>query len=294
MLAKPLINLLLLDRNTYENEASMTTVLLLASIMSVIGLFVGNLAGRVALILPLKGEETLNLTDATDEIPRSYISFLPLYGMKSTGFNGWKTVTAGEILCAVSFPLAVISTLWAGFGTMPMTWCALWVAVSWVFAVIAIVDFKHYIIPNGMNIALLILGIVAAGLGNWKLSLGAAVAGLTFFLIMRFYGDVVAKKPGFGMGDIKMVFPLGLLLGPHLAQMIIYSSFTALVFGLYNIWYTGKAKMDMQEGKIKEMPHPHGIPFGTFMAIGTWVVLIRFGGIMPQDIVQFITSYRMF
>ena len=70
-------------------------------------------------------------------------------------------------------------------------------------------DFKEHIIPNKINLLLLIAGVVVAVIDYsnlWSHLLGFLVLGITMLLLA-----VVTK--GFGMGDVKYIFVIGLILG---------------------------------------------------------------------------------
>ncbi len=89
--------------------------------------------------------------------------------------------------------------------------------------------------------------------------IGALAAGAFFgFLIL------ITKGKGMGMGDLKLVIPLGLLFGwPTISMVFMVAFFVGAVVGLLSI----AAHKNTMKGTI---------PFGPFLAIGS--VFIFFWG----------------
>ncbi|MDQ5951767.1 MAG: Prepilin leader peptidase/N-methyltransferase [Patescibacteria group bacterium] len=142
-----------------------------------------------------------------------------------------------------------------------------WLAVGIILLMIVIIDLREMIIPD-TGVALLFvlvimyrLGLTASGVmktNDLYLSLLSMIgAGLFFFLIW-----FLTKGKGIGFGDVKLAFPLGLLLGWPLTIVWIFSSFIiGAVFGI-GLLLSHKVKMKQ------------AIPFGPFLVAGTLVSLI--------------------
>ncbi|KKU14383.1 hypothetical protein A3D55_01815 [Candidatus Jorgensenbacteria bacterium RIFCSPHIGHO2_02_FULL_45_20] len=133
---------------------------------------------------------------------------------------------------------------------------AFWVIVCLGLLIVFVIDLKHYIVPDELNLFFIIVGILIISiLWNFRDSvfpfresflknyvlvfspflgllanriLGFAAGGL-FFLILFF----ASRGRGMGMGDVKLAFALGLLFGwPDVGLSIIISFILGGVFSL--------------------------------------------------------------
>ncbi|MFA7201647.1 MAG: prepilin peptidase [Candidatus Paceibacterota bacterium] len=192
---------------------------------------------------------------------------------------------------------------------LPSVWIfglvvAFWILVSMVLAFAFIVDARHFIIPNGTNLLLGIMGggwtafLIYAGfeadlakgsfllhfaplIEPWNSILlnhitGALVAGLFFLLIV-----LMTRGRGMGVGDIKLIAALGLLFGWPDILLIVVCSFilgTILVFPL----------LILRRKKGSDQ-----IPFGPFIILATFLILFWGAGLLGVyfDIIQGIGSF---
>jgi prepilin signal peptidase PulO-like enzyme (type II secretory pathway) len=155
--------------------------------------------------------------------------------------------------------------------------------------VIFVSDLKYFIIPDEIIIAGIagtllykLFGILSPFgrspvggnfvhwnlLGNWKLEIGnwqtigyhllvAIAAGAFFFAIV-----LATKGKGMGLGDVKLAFLMGLVLGwPQILIALLFAFVSGALVGLILI-LAGKAKMKSE------------IPFGTFLAAGTFLIML--------------------
>ena len=86
--------------------------------------------------------------------------------------------------------------------------------------VISFIDFKHMIIPDGLIIALLVVGaaqlaatIFTGMFGSWTSYVIGFFAGGLPFLLIALFCMYVLKKEAFGGGDIKLMGAAGLIIG---------------------------------------------------------------------------------
>jgi len=145
--------------------------------------------------------------------------------------------------------------------------------------VIFVSDLKYFIIPDEIIWA----GVIGTFLykffavwnfkifdfvENWKLeienweSLGyyllAGLATSAFFLAIV----LITRGKGMGLGDVKLVFLMGLILGwPQILVALLVAFISGALVGL-GLIVAGRAKMKSQ------------IPFGTFLAASTFLVMI--------------------
>ena len=126
-----------------------------------------------------------------------------------------------------------------------------------VLIVISFIDLRHRIIPNGLVLILVILGLMFACYQvfvldmPWSLyAIGFLAASLPLFLLGMLFRD------GIGGGDIKLMAAAGLFLG---WKLILLALFLAALSGLL---YAGVLLILRRAGRRTE------IPFGPFLSIG--------------------------
>ena len=125
--------------------------------------------------------------------------------------------------------------------------------LSSILLVIAVIDWRTFTIPNGLNLALLVLGVVrvATDPANWlRYAIGmVSVSGL--FLLLH----LATGGRGLGLGDVKLMGAAGLLLGwmNILLAMILGSVSGAVIHSVR-----------MRGGAGKKLA------FGPYLAFGIW------------------------
>ena len=124
------------------------------------------------------------------------------------------------------------------------------------FLVHFIVDLKHQILPDSINIYLavlfLLIGAFTTPISHWLLG---GVLGLSFPLTVSWIFYKLRGQIGLGGGDIKLYGALGLYLGPiGIMQNIFLSCFLGAFIGIV-----------LMGLKIIKKDHP--IPFGPFILI---------------------------
>ncbi|MDG5815584.1 prepilin peptidase [Chitinispirillales bacterium ANBcel5] len=135
-----------------------------------------------------------------------------------------------------------------------------------LFIPIAVIDLKHYIIPDRFTIPFLIIAFSISFLpGNitpMQSFLGIVAGGGSLFA-MGLLGQYVFKKgDSMGGGDVKLMAYLGALWGAQIALMgIVFGAFLGSVAGIFLI-LTNKLNDDNK------------IPFGPFLLSGTLVAII--------------------
>ncbi|MEK7658186.1 MAG: prepilin peptidase [Patescibacteria group bacterium] len=161
----------------------------------------------------------------------------------------------------------------------------LWLLVFLLFLLLSIIDFRHYIIPDSINLSLAILGIILIIMSNvisyssflghyallfdfWPLSLvdgrwllvighfSAAVIAMAFFAAII----ILTRGRGMGWGDFKLVGALGLIFG--------WPDIMAIVFLAFIIGAIAVAPLLLKKQKtMKDI-----VPFGPFLIIGASLV----------------------
>ena len=128
-----------------------------------------------------------------------------------------------------------------------------------------VIDYKHQIIPNRLNLTLFEIGIIFAflyGLSDvaitFNLLLGMVTGG-GIFLLITVIGGIIYGKEAMGFGDVKLMAALGLLFG--LSNIIVITLLSFLIGAILSVL--------LLITKIKKSSEY--IPFGPFIVIGTYI-----------------------
>jgi len=150
--------------------------------------------------------------------------------------------------------------------------------VSCFMIIIFVYDLKHYIIPDKVIFpAILIVFLYRIFeilsfrhwdlFGNWKLEIGNLEPLLTSliaaFLASGFFLMIVLISKGrwMGVGDIKLAFLMGLLLGwPNILVALFLAFFIGAIIGV-GLIISGKKRLSSE------------VPFGPFLVTGTFAGL---------------------
>lgn len=164
-----------------------------------------------------------------------------------------------EILTASLFVFAYIKLGWG------MDLVIAWTLIS-LLVIISISDIKYMLIPDKILLfffSILFIERLILPLNPWWDSLvGASVIFVILFMI------AVISKGGMGGGDIKLFTVLGFVLG---LKQILFTFFFANIFGAL-IGLIGMA--------IGVFERKKPIPFGPFIAIGTFITLFYYDPII--------------
>ena len=119
--------------------------------------------------------------------------------------------------------------------------------------VLSVIEWREFIIPNGIKLAILILGVIrlVTDLDNWLLYLIGMLSVSLVFLLLH----VLTGGNGLGMGDVKLVAAAGLLLGwsKMLLAVLVGSLVGAVIHSLR-----------MKRGADRKLA------FGPYLAGGIW------------------------
>jgi leader peptidase (prepilin peptidase)/N-methyltransferase len=149
----------------------------------------------------------------------------------------------------------------------------LWVMLS-ICVVIVVYDMRHFIIPDSLTLALTILALFRLGylwytglaFTTLLISVLAALGGVLFFYLLW----LISKGQWIGFGDVKLAFPLGLMVGTYLVfSMVVYSFWIGAVISLCLV---GLSKL--QRGKLclrlglRNLTIKSVVPFAPFLIAG--------------------------
>lgn len=128
-----------------------------------------------------------------------------------------------------------------------------------------VIDYKHQIIPNRLNLTILEIGIIFTflyGLSNVAIAinmlLGMLVGG-GIFLIITLIGGLIYGKETMGFGDVKLLAALGLFFG--LSNVIVITLMSFLIGAIISI-----ILLVIRIKKTNEY-----MPFGPFIAIAAFI-----------------------
>lgn len=164
---------------------------------------------------------------------------------------------------------AVIIAMHFGFSTAAA--CAL--VLSWSLISLATIDFDTQLLPDAITQPLLWAGLLA-NYFNVFVSLEDAVLGAIFgylSLWIVFWGFKLATgKDGMGYGDFKLLALLGAWLGWQvLPVVIVLSSVVGACIGITLV-------------VLRSRDRSKPIPFGPYLAVAGWIVLLWGGEITTQ------------
>jgi leader peptidase (prepilin peptidase)/N-methyltransferase len=185
-------------------------------------------------------------------------------------------LATGLLFIAVAAHLLMPSGL--GYQLDLVSLMLLWALVS-VLLVITVYDLYHFIIPDKLTV---ILTVLVGGLIGWQLwgtsfelsvvlwQVGAAALGSGFFLFLW----VISKGTWLGFGDVKLAFPLGLLVGPASVFSFVVLSFwigafvSLFIMAIAHL-YRGKAHLQLP---AKTLTIKSAVPFAPFLVASALVV----------------------
>ncbi len=142
-----------------------------------------------------------------------------------------------------------------------------WLSVGILFLVITFTDISYMIIPDSTVVLLTVASVMyrlylahtgAMQTQDFIISLATAlVCSLFFFALV-----LITKGRGMGLGDVKLVFPLGIILGyPNSIVAIFVACVSGAIVGMLMMWRKSKKLTGV-------------IPFGPFLIFGSVVALL--------------------
>lgn len=161
--------------------------------------------------------------------------------------------------------------------TFGLTWLALaYLIMTWMLIAMAFIDYDTMLLPDNLTLPLLWMGLLVnlvfgtqAGTVGLDAALIGAIAGYLMLWSVYWGFKLVTGKEGMGYGDFKLLAALGAWLGwQALPLIILISSIAGLVIG-------GGLML------IKTLKRDKPFPFGPFLAIAGWIMLIWGSALAP-------------
>lgn len=142
-----------------------------------------------------------------------------------------------------------------------------------VLLALSVIDLELYILPNRITYpsilaSLVILPLLAVSIGEEVRTdiTGALIGGVAYggglALVVILY-ELIARKQGMGMGDVKLAVLLGLWIGFQSPYLVLYALILASVLGLI---------VGAGVYLVRKESRPY--PFGPWLALGALVVIL--------------------
>ena len=192
--------------------------------------------------------------------------------------------------CQAPFALRylLIEVLMAGLSAAlfvrlgPTTTFFTWLPLSAALLAITFLDIDHWWVPDVITLpAGVFVGLSALLPG--RAGFHAALLGLIPAICLFIFGWVFTKltrQEGLGLGDVKLLAVLGMALGlADTLTVLLIAALQGAIVGSFVVWRGGH-----QSGRSKDppaladdaewQPHPHAVPFGPFLALGAFEVVL--------------------
>lgn len=232
---------------------------LIIAMLALFGLCVGSFLNVLIYRIP-KGEEFVRTPSHCMKCGHNlkWYENIPLV---SWLIQGGKCRACGTKLSA-QYPIveALNGAMWLLTGILYKgDWItvALYCGLFSLLLTLSVIDWRTFTIPNGINLAIFILGIIrlVTDLKNWPLYVVGMLSVSLVFLLLY----VLTRGNGLGMGDIKLVGAAGLLLGwQNMLLAVLVGSLSGAV--IHSI------RMRGGEGKK--------LAFGPYLAAGMWLAAL--------------------
>lgn len=232
---------------------------LIFTLLALFGLCVGSFLNVLIYRIP-KGEEFVKTPSHCMSCGHSlkWYENIPVF---SWLIQGGKCRACGVKLSA-QYPVveALNGAMWLLTGILfrgDWITVALYCGLFSMLLTLSIIDWRTFTIPNGINLAIFVLGVVrlVTDLKNWPLYVAGMLSVSLVFLLLY----VLTRGNGLGMGDIKLVGAAGLLLGwQNMLLAVLVGSLSGAV--IHSI----------------RMRHGQGnkLAFGPYLAAGMWLAAL--------------------
>lgn len=230
--------------------------------LTLIGLCVGSFCNVLIYRIPL-GEEFVKTPSHCMSCSHR-LKWYELIPVASWLVQGGKCRSCGVKLSA-QYPVieALNGVMWLLTGLLywdePVR-VVLYCVLFSMLMVLSVIDWRIFEIPNGINLTILILGVIqlAVDWENWSVYVIGLVCVSVVFLLLWF----LTGGAGLGMGDVKLMAAAGLLLGwQKIILAVLIGSIAGAVIHMIR----------MKRGAGRKLA------FGPYLAGGIWVSAL-FGG----------------
>lgn len=238
-----------------------------AAVGLVLGLVAGSFLAALILRWPV-GRSILHGRSACDGCGR-ILQVWELVPVISAAFQRGKCRGCGasidplhwqvELACGcIGVAAAILATFPNALG---------WMLAGWMLLALAVLDARHYWLPDALTLALAFLGLT---IGPWLTgvsSAGSIIGALTGYgalMVVALVYRALRGLEGLGLGDAKLLGALGAWMGWQALPLLLFAA-SALAL----LWTAGQALIRRQKPHAATM-----LPLGTFLCIATPPVMI--------------------
>ena len=242
--------------------------LLLPLLGAAAGSLVGSFIATLCIRWP-RGEQALSGRSHCDSCGRNLAAY-ELVPILSWAANRGKCRTCGASIAALHPQIEVAGALLAGLALLLSPgWAGAALALLWLFLLpLAILDARHFWLPQSLTLATAVGGVVLGGLATGATladrliggAAGVASLGAIAFVYRRARG-----REGLGAGDPKLLGAIGLWTGwQALAPMLVIASVGGLILALA-----------MSRGRLDRLPFGTLLSAAAFLWTGLMAALFR-------------------
>lgn len=255
----------------YQNSVLLKVVVL--TFLILISLCIGSFLNVLIYRLPIKE----SLTKKNSHCPKcghmlKWYENIPLlsYIIQRGRCRGCKELISIQYPIIEMLSVCVFVIAYIRFGLSIETF--LFTLLLQMFIVVFMIDMKHQIIPDSINVIILILGLISLIIPHYSINqlysinyvdkiIGflVALSLLLLFLVL----EKVLNKELMGGGDLKLFFGVGLFMG---WQLLLLGIFFAAVIALITEMLKKVIKSEKFLNKV--------IPFGPYLVLGFALVYV--------------------
>lgn len=165
--------------------------------------------------------------------------------------------------------LALGVAAWAALAGLPGWQPVVACLLGWTLLTLAAIDLRHYLLPDMLTLPLVPAGLlVAAMVPAWPVALrDAAIGAVAGFVVIWGVGWLYRRlrgRHGIGLGDAKLLAAAGAWVGwQGLASVVLIAALAGIAVAL---------GMALRRGQ--RLDPAARLPFGVFLALGTWLVVL--------------------
>lgn len=226
----------------------------------VLGIVVGSFLAALVLRWP-EGKSVLRGRSMCDSCGRN-LRAAELVPLISILFLRGRCRTCGVSIKALHWQMelcggliGVAAAYWA-----PMPEALGWMVLGWGLLALAILDARHFWLPDGLTLPLLLLGLTIGPFVTgvtFANSVIGAIAGYGALFLIAYAYRYIRDREGLGQGDAKLLSVLGTWFGwQALPTLLLLASVLALIWTLVSAIAAGR-----------KLESAHMISFGTFLCI---------------------------
>jgi leader peptidase (prepilin peptidase) / N-methyltransferase len=169
---------------------------------------------------------------------------------------GW-SAPAMELAGAL---IALAAVFFAPPGLLTLT-----VLLGWLLLSLAAIDFRTFLLPDGLNAAVFLLGaymLAWARPADWAMHVAGAVIGFGLLWLVELAYRRLRGRDGLGRGDAKLLGSIGLWVGAFgIAPVLLIASLSGIAAALL---------LSLRDSK--SLSGQSAIAFGPWIALGGYIV----------------------